>query len=293
MQRMRQITMDETASDSSSDESTLAQTLPREAPTTMNTATAIDNDDSASDISMSADSDDEEDEAPQTSTIQVNNHISSLEQPATTLPAGPLEDKVNKRRYSGSLEDAPNGSLRDVRKRLKPDDALHIDRTSNGGLPQDRSLLPAEIWHHIFTFIPPRNLGLLLSVNKTFNTFLDPSLPDHSITPLPNSVVSVMKPDAIWRASRRLFRPGMPAPLIGKSELDMWKLACFSSCQFCGKKRQPTPTVPVDQWRPGPGESGVVSIWSFGIRTCGPCIQERSTKVVQDLIFISFSLIHH
>jgi hypothetical protein len=290
---MRQITMDETASDSSSDESMLAQTLPSEAPTSMNTAPAPENDDSASDISMSADTDDEEDEAPQTSTIRVNHHISSLEQPTSTLPAGSGGDKFNKRRYSGSMEDAPNGSSRDVRKRLKPDDALHIDRTSNGGLPPDRSLLPAEIWHHIFTFIPPRNLGLLLSVNRSFNAFLDPSLPDHSITPLPSSVVSVMKPDAIWRASRRLFRPGMPAPLIGKSELDMWKLACFSSCQFCCKKKQPNPTVPVDQWHPGPGESGVVSIWSFGIRTCGPCIEERSTKVVHDLTFISFSLIRH
>jgi hypothetical protein len=62
----------------------------------------------------------------------------------------------------------------------------------------------------------------------------------------------------------------------------MWKLACSFSCQFCGKKQQPNPQPPIDQWHPGPGENGNVPIWSFGVRTCGPCLQERSSKVGSD-----------
>ncbi|KAH8791329.1 hypothetical protein F5882DRAFT_400586 [Hyaloscypha sp. PMI_1271] len=59
----------------------------------------------------------------------------------------------------------------------------------------------------------------------------------------------------------------------------MWKLACGTLCQFCGKKRPTHSTVPMDHWHPGPGENGVTPVWSFGIRACGSCNQARSTKV--------------
>jgi hypothetical protein len=72
----------------------------------------------------------------------------------------------------------------------------------------------------------------------------------------------------------------MPSPLKGKSELDMFRLACSSSCQFCGKKRQSNPTAGADIWHPGPGENGVIPVWLFGVVTCGTCIQQRCTKVV-------------
>jgi hypothetical protein len=281
----------DSSSDSSSDESTPARAEPssneNQAPTLLGTASALENDDSASDVSMSADTDDEEDESPNTSAIQVNRDLHILEELIHTPPAGAASDKFNKRKFSSSTEDVPGGMSQDARKRLKPDEALLICRTSEGDLPPDKSLLPAEIWHHIFTFVPPRNLGLLLSVNRSFNTFLDPSLSGSSIASLSKSAVRIMKPDAIWRASRRLFLPGMPAPLTGKSELEMWKLVCSSSCQFCGKRKQPNSTVPVDQWHPGPGETSVVPVWSFGIHSCGPCIQQRSMKVVLDFIIIS------
>jgi hypothetical protein len=271
---------DASASDSSSDESTPALTAPdppeSRASTSNNTAPVLGNDESDSDVSMSADSDDDEDEAPNTSTIQVNQDMDILDQPANV-------DKTNKRKYPGATEDVSNGVPQDIRKRLKADEELESNRTHKGGLSRDKSLLPAELWHHIFTFIPPRNLGLLLSVNRSFNAFLDPSSSGLSTSPLSKSVLSIMNPDAIWRASRRVFLSGMPSPLNGKSELDMLRLACSSSCQFCGKKKQPNPTVPVDLWHPGPGENGVIPIWSFGVVTCGPCIQQRCMKVVSRL----------
>lgn len=281
---------DASLSDSSSEESTPAQSIPGPSETQVQVPDNVKND-SDSDVSMSADSDDDEDEAPNASAIQVNQDMDILEPAAIAPSSGPAGDKPHKRKYSGATEDTPNGLPQDIRKRLKPDEGLHIKRSLEGSLPRDKSLLPAEIWHYIFTFIPPRNLGLMLSVNKSFNAFLNPSS-EPSISPLSKSSRSILKPNAIWRASRRLFLPGMPNPLDGKSELDMLKLACSSSCQFCGKKRQPTPTVPVDQWHPGPGESGVIPIWSFSAITCGPCIQQRCMKVAPDFIsYISLFLI--
>jgi hypothetical protein len=279
------------SSDSSSEGSTRMRSLPNTSENRpMNSALVFDNDDSASDISMSAETDDEEDEAPTTAAIRMNPNTQILEpSPGLATPESVAEGS-NKRKYPGSMEDTTNGLPQEVRKRLKPDEVFQPYRSYEGNLPRDKSLLPAEVWHHIFTFIPPRDLGLLLSVNRSFNAYLDPSSSDPSITPLSRSVAQILKPDAIWRASRRLFRPGMPAPLSGKSELDMWKLACSSSCQFCGKRKQPDRTAPSDQWHPGPGENGVVPIWSFGIRACGPCFLQHSSKVVHDIICVLFFL---
>lgn len=277
---------DSSVSDSSSDESSLAQSIPNTSeapiPIPMGSNPAID-DDSASDISMSAETDDEDNEALNTSAIQVNSDMHISEQPSLSVPSDPQKDTSNKRKHSDSREATANGHesnglLQDVRKRQKPDDTVGNLGTIEGHLRQDKYFLPAEIWHHVFTFIPPKRLGLLLRVNRSFNASLDPSSSEHSVVALSQSAVQLLKPDAIWRASRRLFWPGMPAPLNGKSELDMWKLACSTSCQFCGKKKEPN-TAPLDQWHPGPGENGVIPIWPFGIRACGPCLEKRTLKV--------------
>jgi hypothetical protein len=280
-------TTDSSSADISSPDTSPAQTVPRarenQVASNTNTISIIDNDDSASDVSMSADSEDEDDENPNTSAIHVNPVIHVLEQPTYLDQTNPASDSSKKRKYPDSTGETlvHNGGPHEFRKRLKADEDFQNHWTPDGRLRRDKSLLPAEIWHHIFTFCPPRILGVLLRVNKSFNAYLDPSPLDYPITPLSRSALQLMKPDAIWQASRRLFRPGMPAPLTRKSELDMWKLACCFSCQFCGKRRsQLNPMLPLDLWRPGPGENGVVPIWSFGIRTCGPCLQQRSSKVM-------------
>jgi hypothetical protein len=283
------------SSDSSSVDSVSAESTPAQTVTTnelqnnpaYSNSTVLDQDDSDSDISMSADTEDEDDQAPIPSTIQVNHIGRILEEPGPVSPADLPPEGSNKRKYQPSTEDTINGHIsggcpEGIRKRLRPDDSVQNHRTLEGHLREDKSLLPAEIWHNIFTFIPPRNLGLLLRVNKCFNAYLDPSSSQPPIPPLSRSASQILNPDAIWRASRRFFQPGMPAPLIGKSELDMWKLACSFSCQFCSKKQQSNPPPPIDQWHPGPGENGVIPIWCFGIRTCGSCLQQRSSKVGRD-----------
>ncbi|UNI15219.1 hypothetical protein JDV02_001774 [Purpureocillium takamizusanense] len=168
--------------------------------------------------------------------------------------------------------------LRALRAQAPPDLAHH---------------LPAEIWHRIFTYLPPKTLGSLLRVNKLFRGHLDPRSAGGEVNmaaPAPIArtpvVVSSMKPDAIWRASRRLFWPQMPGPLQGKSEVDMWRLCCARSCQFCGYRDTGAEAARVpDQWHRGPGAKGVVPVFPFFVTTCGNCLIERTVKELD--IFLS------
>ena len=160
-------------------------------------------------------------------------------------------------------------------KKPKIDDA--------GKSTDDRSCLPAEIWHHIFTFCPPRTLGNLLCVNKLFNAYLDPAssvVVEKSPPVLDKSSVKALEPNAIWRGSRRSFWPNMPGPLKEKTELDMWRLACSSTCQFCGKPDTRRPLSPPNVTHTtGPGPNGVACIWEFRVRCCRSCLLSKTLKV--------------
>jgi len=144
----------------------------------------------------------------------------------------------------------------------------------------DKSLLPAEIWHSIFTFCPPKSLGNLLRVNKLFNLYLDSSstVRRDPVSVKPGALV-VLEPSAIWRASRRLFWPQMPAPLRSRAEIDMWRLACTPKCQNCGRTDDRDRSSPSDAIRPGPGLNGVAIIWPFATRACASCLLKASVKV--------------
>jgi hypothetical protein len=80
-----------------------------------------------------------------------------------------------------------------------------------------------------------------------------------------------------------MFSPGMPAPLKGKTELDMWRIVCARSCQFCGNVEVTTADGhaigEVDPWHRGPGAKGVSPVFPFGIAICGPCLVQKSVKV--------------
>jgi hypothetical protein len=275
--------MESPDSDTSSDESSPADSLsayssPIQAQPSigdtqvtpaMENSSVVHHDDSASDVSMSTDSEDEDDNDPNSTSIFSTPVTQDVIQAATLGAVKPDTESSKKRKYSGLTEtlsgEIQNTTLHEIRKRVKPDDSLQSHWTPEGHLRKDKSLLPPEIWHHIFTFCSPRVLGLLLQVNRTFNAYLDTaSSSGHSHEPLSRSVLQILTPETIWRASRHLHLQGTPVPLAGKTELDMWKLACGTSCQFCGKKRWTNSTIPMDQWHPGPGENGVIPIWSFG-----------------------------
>ncbi|CAG1990015.1 unnamed protein product [Fusarium graminearum] len=142
--------------------------------------------------------------------------------------------------------------------------------------------LPGEIWQHIFTLVSPRDLGRLLAVNKLFHVFLSPSVAGFAQQPSDvHSSLPSLKPDVIWQASRRLFWPRMPAPLKGKSELQMWRLVCSTSCQLCGTKSQKNPRSSSNEaWRSGPGPTDVCPIFPFCVFTCGTCLKKNGVKEI-------------
>ncbi|KAI1039204.1 hypothetical protein LB503_013531 [Fusarium chuoi] len=175
-------------------------------------------------------------------------------------------------------------------KKVKLDKA-HLQGPAAQSLAKDRAKqLPEQIWQHIFTLVPPRDLGRLLTVNKLFHAFLSP-LSTHSpvcYNDIP-STFPLLKPDAIWQASRRLFWPRMPAPLKGKSEIQMWRLVCSVSCQLCGlqsQKKLPSPNN--EAWCRGPGPSDVCPIFPFCVFACGNCLKKKGIKELELLLSSSF-----
>ncbi|KAH0527718.1 hypothetical protein TsFJ059_002672 [Trichoderma semiorbis] len=147
--------------------------------------------------------------------------------------------------------------------------------------PQDRSRqLPAELWHHIFSFLSPVTLGRCLRVNRLFHKYLDPVSPFiSSVIHVPTTrILPTLPPDAIWRASRCLHWPAMPAPLKGKFELDMWRFACIRFCQFCGQLDKAYNTTEDSSKPRRPGNTTVSPIFPFFINSCGNCLVGKSIK---------------
>lgn len=145
------------------------------------------------------------------------------------------------------------------------------------------STLPAALWQYIFCFVPPVFLGHLLLVNRAFKSYLileqDVEKPKY----LPHSIIQPVTPEAIWIASRRRFAPGLPQPIHGLKELDMWRLLVGRKCQRCGHAGDGFPAATENAWESGPGPSGVRVVWPFAMRCCGSCIQNVSKKVPNNL----------
>ncbi|KAL6810772.1 hypothetical protein GGI42DRAFT_314922 [Trichoderma sp. SZMC 28013] len=162
-------------------------------------------------------------------------------------------------------------------------EAFKKTRITSAG--QDRSRqLPAELWHHIFSFLSPATLGRCLRVNRLFHKYLDPVSPfvisAHVMHVPTTRVLPTLSPDAIWRASRRLHWPAMPAPLKGRFELDMWQFVCTRSCQFCGQLDKAYNTTEVSSQPRRPGNTTVSPIFPFFINSCGNCLVKKSIKEV-------------
>lgn len=244
------------------------------------TITSIGDSDSSSDISMSPETDDEEGQSQ--NIIRVNESSQPIRHPSISI-SNDEKQESRKRKHTGPAEDVTSnyigiGLQPEVHKRRRPEDFARIGLPSSGASPKrDWSQLPPRVWQRVFMFCSPVSLGRLLQVNKKFNASLDPG---SSLSVGQNiSPIQDLKPDSSWQASRRLFRPDMPHPLSGKTELDMWKLAYTDTCQFCGKRNQPGAKVHSDLWHPGPGENGVSPVWLFAVRSCGSCLQAQSIKV--------------
>ena len=148
-------------------------------------------------------------------------------------------------------------------------------------LARQSTSLPAALWQHIFSFVPPVFLGRLLRVNKAFKCYLSGNIDIASLALPTPSIVRPMNPESIWIASRRRFAPGLPRPIHGIPELDMWRLLIGQNCQVCGHVPMTAPSSsPREPWEAGPGQTGVRIVWPFCTRSCGPCLQKISQKVI-------------
>ncbi|TGJ82714.1 hypothetical protein E0Z10_g6049 [Xylaria hypoxylon] len=187
-----------------------------------------------------------------------------------------------------SLKESLRAQIDFDSKKRKPPTASVFLPAKKARLDEDTSrrpqssgcwLLPAEIWQYIFVLLPPKMLGRLLSVNKCFNSFLNP-LSGYSCDaqlPLLTGSVSTLKPEVIWQLSRRRFWPTMPTPLRDHTELQMWQLACQSECQFCGRTDQLAPPSAYDPSNDEYKHTGPRPIWSFALRSSA--IQEELNSV--------------
>jgi hypothetical protein len=192
-----------------------------------------------------------------------------------------LHTVSRKRKSIDSMHDSGMGmSSSTVSKRLRQASNPARDIASTLSSVKDRSLISAEIWHHVFTFCPPSTLGNLLQVNKLFNRYLDStsSVQKDLPTRLARTAVEPLRPEHIWQISRRRFWPSTPSPLESKSQLEMWRIAYARRCQWCGKQSDQSQSMPPDSFR-GPGPHGVTVVWQFATATCGPCLLQKSLKV--------------
>lgn len=194
--------------------------------------------------------------------------------PNSTGSRHPLRPNLSGNEFEAPMDDWSRN------KRSKTDEH---DSTPTGTLESSSPsyILPAELWQYIFCFVPPVSLGRLLRVNHAFNAYLTLDKANESQpAPSPPSVVKPMSAQSVWVASRKRFCPGLPKPLRGLQELDMWRLLRGRNCQVCGENRVLGFNSNSDSpWDSGPGDKGVRVIWPFGIRCCGRCLQTSSEKV--------------
>ena len=175
---------------------------------------------------------------------------------------------------------AINGSRRQPNVRA---DDTNLKVTSSPSIDFELIVMPGQMpsgfWHHVFTFVPPIFLGRLLQVNRAFNNFLSSSSfeVDRGF-PLGESTQST-DVDAIWRASRKRFCPGIPDPPHGMTELQMWRLLRGRRCQYCGAADTSSTSQAGSNTLMAETNDGAQIIWSFGIRSCGVCIKRIIQKV--------------
>ena len=245
-----------------------------------------------SDISMSSDSDSESDSDSDKDNGESDTGTGP--EPSADAEPQPIQNRAekiqggmntgSKKRKSPGADFHDSGmgepAAPETHKKVRLDGETEKPSAGNGTVP-DKSLLAPEVWHRIFTFCPPKTLGNLLSVNKLFHQYLNPSSSDQIVSPpsAPLGVLSALRPHDIWQSSRRLFWPRMPSPLRSMSELSMWRLLCSTRCQECNKSPSREAETPADNVHNGPGTEGVTLIWPFGIRVCGPCLLQKAVKV--------------
>lgn len=141
--------------------------------------------------------------------------------------------------------------------------------------------LPAQIWRRVLTYLPPKSLGQLLSVNQAFNSFLGGTIANSSAG---STSGSAQRSDSeeIWTKSRKLYHHHLPRPLSTHTELSMWKLIGGRRCQYCTRETGSKNGHTFSPAR-GPRGQGIRVYWSLGIRCCYKCLRSETVTVCEIL----------
>ena len=194
--------------------------------------------------------------------------------PGSLAPNDPITSGTPLKRKHATEERAHTAGKR--QKTQSPVERLRLPLVAN---------LPCELWQRIFSLLPPRSLPPMLWTCRTFYKYLtDPALQNSTCT-TPRGLCTI-HPDQIWQASRTAWLPDIPSTPPGISEPDLFKLLGRKSCQLCG--RLPTSSPGASTWMPGPGNDGVRRVWSFTVRSCGPCLTQH-TQDDRSLMLSEFS----
>lgn len=198
-----------------------------------------------------------------------------------SLPVAPRN--INLDSFEGSSSRNEKKVLPDEwssNKRTRSND-VEIGSVSESKAPGQSPTLSAELWQHIFCFVPPVFLGRLLRVDHAFHTYLTQNKANEQEPKRESyNAVKPLGSEAIWASSRRRFGRGLPKPISGLLELDMWKLLRGRKCQVCGEAKASGLSFSADSpWEAGPGATGLRVVWPWGVRICGHCMQSCSEKV--------------
>ncbi|KAL8860105.1 MAG: hypothetical protein Q9178_003369 [Gyalolechia marmorata] len=187
-------------------------------------------------------------EEPDERQVNANPKRKREEDPETAyaVPAHSGDPKTDSRReyFAGHSQSIPRDDVRPLSgpKRVRIN-GLQPAQASPPRSQTRPTVLPPELWHHVFRFVPPVFLGRLLRVNHAFHSYLTSNAAERKPeeTSSYTGVVRPLDAEAIWAASRKRFAPGLPKPLRNLKELDMWRLLRGQACQLCGQTKDPVP----------------------------------------------------
>ena len=166
-------------------------------------------------------------------------------------------------------------------KRSKTEEVADLSHSPQAVTPRVLPSLSESLWQHVFGYVPPVFLGRLLRISRSFNAYLS-TAKGSQMEPFSPSGQEA-EPSAaekVWIASRKRFCPGLPKPLHGLHELDMWRLLRGTRCQICDRYKRHVYTSDLDNsWEKGPECDGQRFVWPFGIRCCSPCLRKSCEKV--------------
>lgn len=235
--------------------------------------------DASSDMDLSEDDSPSPEPEPQQTASQSKPLPKPLPSSTPTVMSNGLKRSHEESTVDGTNNAAQSSEFPNQRRKLsgRPSYAtLAAARQSQTPLATVQRL-PIQLWQQIFSLLPPMKLAQCLRVCKDFEQILT-NVKAQPVAKKASRKPRIIDSDAVWATSRKTYCPGLPRPLPGLTELQMYQLICGDQCNVCGSKSTvpPPATTPFDC---GPGPHGARPIWPFRAVLCGSCLQQHTQSV--------------